>query len=589
MNAVQNNYLLPLQGKIKPLKVAVFDIESTKWTHFEGLGFYDGETYSFFASVPDFLDYILTRRYGGYTIFAHAGSHFDFSFLLDELRKDSRGFQIIMAAGDTGIWNIRLEKRIKKGKKSKVDYKILFSDSYRLLPMSLSKLGKSFQTPHQKIELPITKLHNLDKGYHVFSSSMSNILQFDNWMDYLKNDCLCLYECVQAFYSMVNEHGGNCKLTLASSAMDIFRRHYLESPIKNYRKHEGIVRQAYYGGRCEVFKLYGENLFYYDFNSLYPWIMQKYKVPVGSIVIDKSIREPGFSLCKIVAPEIRIPVLPFRKDGKLIFPIGNFTGWYDNELLRYAKTCGYKIEVQNSVNFSDESFIFKKFVNDFYKIKEDAERSKNSGLRLVAKLILNSTYGKFGQRREIEKLIINRGGVDGSIPYNEDYGLYLVKEKSRANFILPAIAAHITAMAGLELHKKLVEADDVYYCDTDSIITSTLLDTGHKLGDLKCEHEIDKGYFLLPKVYAVLTADGKTIIKAKGFSNDLRETLTFRDIAQFGKQCFKEKSENFLSMRESLRRMNRFVSKAVVKKSIQKEYDKRIVNPDFTTTPIRLR
>jgi len=40
--------------------------------------------------------------------------------------------------------------------------------------------------------------------------------------------------------------------------------------IKNRTIYEDI-KKAYYGGLSEVYKGYGENLYYYDVNSLYPY------------------------------------------------------------------------------------------------------------------------------------------------------------------------------------------------------------------------------------------------------------------------------------------------------------------------------
>ena len=38
---------------------------------------------------------------------------------------------------------------------------------------------------------------------------------------------------------------------------------------------DGFIRNAYFGGATDIYKAYGENLHYYDVNSLYPHAMLK--------------------------------------------------------------------------------------------------------------------------------------------------------------------------------------------------------------------------------------------------------------------------------------------------------------------------
>lgn len=42
-----------------------------------------------------------------------------------------------------------------------------------------------------------------------------------------------------------------------------------------------FIRRAYFGGRTYVFQPYGEDLYYYDVNSLYPYIMKEYPMPAS--------------------------------------------------------------------------------------------------------------------------------------------------------------------------------------------------------------------------------------------------------------------------------------------------------------------
>jgi len=59
-------------------------------------------------------------------------------------------------------------------------------------------------------------------------------------------------------------------------AFDIFSKDYLSKdkpiPFVNNKKMYKDIKLGYYGGITEVYKPYGENLYYYDVNSLYPYV-----------------------------------------------------------------------------------------------------------------------------------------------------------------------------------------------------------------------------------------------------------------------------------------------------------------------------
>lgn len=97
-----------------------------------------------------------------------------------------------------------------------------------------------------------------------------------------------------------------------------------------------------------------------------------------------------------------------------------------------------------------------------------------------------------------------------------------------------AIASAITAYA--RIHMSQFKNDPnfkLYYGDTDSFVTNKPLPDhmiGTGLGQLKLEHVISKAVFLAPKVYALITDQGKEIIKVKGLTNEVISKLTFKDL-----------------------------------------------------------
>lgn len=203
-----------------------------------------------------------------------------------------------------------------------------------------------------------------------------------------------------------------------------------------------------------------EHILYQDVCSLYPFIQKTKSFPVGHpIIIRENFDDPrkyyGFVKAIISPPRgLFFPVLPFRtSNGKLVFTLCRtcalennqthscthtdaeraLTGVWVSEEVKEALTHGYRIveliEVWHFDQQSDQ--IFKDYVNTFLKTKQEAsgypagvesdeERQKyirdfkeNQGVELdpakislnpakrqVAKLCLNSLWGKFAQKND---------------------------------------------------------------------------------------------------------------------------------------------------------------------------------------------
>ena len=63
------------------------------------------------------------------------------------------------------------------------------------------------------------------------------------------------------------------------------------------------------------------------------------------------------------------------------------------------------------------------------------------------------------------------------------------------------------------------------------------------LGKMKLEYIINKAIFLAPKVYCLLTIDGKVIYKVKGLSHNIELTMSDFKSLLF-KDSFLKKSSN---------------------------------------------
>ena len=96
---------------------------------------------------------------------------------------------------------------------------------------------------------------------------------------------------------------------------------------------ENFIRDAYYGGHCEVFIGYigGGKGYYYDVKGMYIQAM-KQDLPCGEPFWKTDFEEDwlntnmnkGFCKVNVRAPAMDHPILPFRSEkGKLIFPFGS--------------------------------------------------------------------------------------------------------------------------------------------------------------------------------------------------------------------------------------------------------------------------
>ncbi|XP_058722403.1 DNA polymerase-like [Vicia villosa] len=161
------------------------------------------------------------------------------------------------------------------------DNKLIFNlrDSLTLLPGSLKDLAQNL-CPHLGIKGSINhddiKLDNL--------SSLKYQL-----IKYLKQDIILLGGIILKAQDILwNTYQIDIlnNLTLSSLALAIFRTNYYDPNIwpiyiPNINE-DTFIRRGYYGGRADVYMPKGNNILYYDVNSLYPFIMKSFSMPTGN-------------------------------------------------------------------------------------------------------------------------------------------------------------------------------------------------------------------------------------------------------------------------------------------------------------------
>lgn len=432
-------------------------------------------------------------------------------------------------------------------------YNLEFLDTFNIFCMGLDKAG---YVVGNKKELDIRKKFE--------NNEYGKITQKD--IDYCINDCLITYQIYEYIKNWVESHGGKLKLTIASNSISILKAYnpniqkYLTELNKNYSLSnlDEFFRDSYYGGRTETHLKTGADLNYYDINSLYPYVMAENYFPNPLTLFEykdsiyKALREyEGCAEIEIFVPDdIKIPVLPVRtknidgvNDGKIIYPKGQFWGKYCFPEIRLALEMGcHIINTGKIVCGKRIKSPFKEFVNVLYNERLEKQKNKDKS-EYVTKINLNAGYGKFGQR-DFENRIISIDEADNifndnklyEIVYykNEPYVKYSTKPTRSRTDIL-CFASYVTSYARCKIYKWYEKAEfDIYYSDTDSLITSKELPTGKKLGELKLEAKILEASFKGRKDYYLRIWDNenkceKGIVKRKGCSLKMVTELHIND------------------------------------------------------------
>lgn len=529
-------------------RVYTFDIEAYGWTNPIALGMGNnkrGEYKKFTGEdcISKFVDELLRRKYRNCRFVAHNGGKFDFIPVIEELAKRRMVNDIDIHILTKGSNNTPFFVRIGD-KNNKPRY---LQDSLALMPRSLDSLTESFTPDMKKGDFDFK---DLDKWGQIDEHKQGELLE------YLKRDVKSLYKVLQEFTDILLELTNNkCppQLTVGSTAMSAYRSHFMPKgtiiedcykPNKEPNP-EQMFRNSYFGGRTEVYKKYGENLKHYDVNSLYPYCYTKKKIPVGKVSHTGEhfpIEETDIGgVIKIQGkvPEKccnGIPVLPTRykpkesQAEKVIFPTGKIEGWYMAKEVRYALEVGALEDIKILDSYATEyGKPFKSYGKNLYKLKKDIDKDKKPGKYKVVKFLLNSFYGKFGMEREHKSIVMGevtkefQEGKEMINPKLADKGIMLEKEESKAGYILPRIASAITAQARIEMHKWFMrifnKGGDIWYCDTDSIVTNISLPTGEELGEMDLEGELKEGLFLAPKIYAERYDNDDELVKAKGMKD----------------------------------------------------------------------
>jgi len=559
----------------------------------------------------EYFQYLMKNSFPS-TIFVHNLGSFDGMFLYKALLKS---FDKDYVKSIIDPKNSFISITYNDGVKS-----FTWKDSYRIFPISLVDLCKVFGVDG--------KLGNYNPMFNDISL-YDNLDLLSVFLNYSIQDSKCLYEALLSAQDIYyNEYQVDITTIFSTSTLSlkIFRQSYLKTDIPIMSKSEdSFVRKSYFGGSTDVYKGYGENLYYYDVNSLYPYAMLK-PMPLNLIRTHKKLPENelenffGFIECLIECPDnIKLPFLPYKHLGKTIFPIGKWKGTYFSEEIKMAIKHGYKVQFFKAYEYSKDN-LFEEYIKHFYEIKKN-----NFGTyRFIAKMHLNQLYGYFGRKIELLETInisldeldyyvrtriiksmiqINDNtltlliynNLDGEILSNVNENLP-IKIKTNYAFVKSnvGIASAVTAYARMHMTPYKLE-NDVYYSDTDSIFTSNKLPSnqvGSELGQMKDELDgkiIKKAYFIGIKQYGYYYIDSKdNVVEQSVFSGVDRNSLTFEEVESIynGKVILKATGDRFFRSIQRLdvkiKSVNTTISKSYVKVLVDNKYLPLKLNLPYT-------
>lgn len=310
--------------------------------------------------------------------------------------------------------------------------KITILDSLKLLPFSVRKLGKDFNTKHRKLDIEYT-------GYREPGGYISPEEQ-----EYIKNDVLVVKEALEIMY----EQGHN-KMTIGACCLSEFKRTVLDFDYNavypnlyniEYKDTTAgdYIRKSYRGGWCYLVKG-AENKIYKngttaDVNSLYPSVMHSDSgnyypkgtpnfwagnIPEVAMQPDKYFFVRArfrFKLREGFLPFLQIkgnPHYPGNESLETSDIYNPITGKYEKgyvdlygeyhpaivemtmtqtdwELINkhYILT---DLEIIDGCWFFAEKGQFDTYINKWREIKMNSQ----GAIRTLAKLFLNNLYGKF--------------------------------------------------------------------------------------------------------------------------------------------------------------------------------------------------
>jgi hypothetical protein len=221
---------------------------------------------------------------------------------------------------------------------------------------------------------------------------------------------------------------------------------------------------------------------------------------------------------------------------------------------------GYKFKIIKGYTFN-KGRPFKQIIEDLYEMRLNFPKS--DPMNYLAKLLMNSLYGRFSmndnfnelrivEEKSLNDLLNNDKILIHDIFKIDNDFLVQIKKNEQQELISSidhlvenhniniAVASFVTAYARIHMSIFKNNKDfNLYYTDTDSIAIDQPLNenliNSKILGKMKLEYIVTKAIFLSPKLYCLQTIDNQLITKTRGLSHNIQ--LSYED---FEKLLFKD-------------------------------------------------
>ena len=481
---------------------------------------------SFIAGLGDGVIYFHNLSFDGEFIIWHLLEN---NYTYDEELKAVNTFRSII--DETGsIYSIS----VKHSNNAVTEFRC----SYKLFPKSIKDIGEMVGI--QKLN----ETHDYNEIKHY--NSIEELTEEE--VKYITNDVRIMVELIR--YLQSKDIKG---LIMSSSAYKNWQKDKYCLCKNEMKKNENeevveIVRKSYRGGITKVNPKYAgiefNDVISFDVNSLYPSVMYDNPMPIGDGKIYPSLEE-GRRDRRHLFIVVALVMYGKVRTGQHAF-IGNQSGFsyarkysYDEvienkvlylwekewELFKQVYDSEYKI--LKVVGFKKANNVFKDYIDRWYAVKKNA---KNETERSLAKLMLNSLYGKFGMNdSRVTKIPV---AIGDTIIYKtiENNTTYYYKE----------VASYITSMARVKLASFMNKCGDNFlYCDTDSVyyigheipdVFKDVIDP-KKLGYWKYEGHYTRFKSLKAKCYLKQLDDGTIERRIAGCPKECAELITFENFA----------------------------------------------------------
>ena len=503
------------------------DIEALEVVHIGN----DLDSFMEYLSNKNTVCYFHNLKFDGefilYWLFTHG-------FRCEDTRKD-KTFTCLIT--DDGLF-YSIEVIFHRHKSKKYE-KVVFYDSLKKLPFKVAVIAKAFELQQSKGSIDYRA--DRPKGYEMTPEEK----------EYIVTDCQIVAEALKIQFEQ-----GLKKMTNASDALNGYKNIIGKSRWESWFPQLPIeldadIRRAYKGGfvyLMERFRnargLHGKQ---YDVNSLYPWVMYTKLLPYGYPVYfeghpDPCEKYPLYIVhlkCTFELKEGHLPTLQLKNNRRFVETEYLTTSrvkqgkyWENEPIEMWLTNVDYELLVDhydldevtfiNGFKFKGAVGMFKEYIDYWMHIKE----TTTGALRQLAKLMLNSLYGKFATNPKARKKIPYLDPEDNIVRYK--YG-----DPEEREPVYTAMGCFITAYAREKtIRSAQANYDRFIYADTDSLKlvgyeeAEGLEVHNTHLGAWKDEGNFSDSKWIRAKTYMV-TVDGKTKVTCAGMPDNVKEQVTY--------------------------------------------------------------